>query len=135
MRKADWAKIAYRLAMGIDYCNFKDEVHKRPDQANKHSAYLSVWSAMLRVQHEENSRELATQPYFNPWQTAWERELDYALTASTPRPRSRPRRLRACRRSNPNNEHRRRLGDSAMTKDARRFDDYGEGETKTIKTR
>jgi len=78
MRKRDWAQIVYRLAMEIGYCNFKEEVHKRPDQANKHSAYLSVWSAMLRVQHEENSREQATQPYFNPWQSAWDHEQDCA---------------------------------------------------------
>jgi hypothetical protein len=74
MRKTDWAKIVYRLAMGIHYCNFKDEVHKHPDQANKNSAYLSVWSAMLRVQHGED-------PDYKPQSQitfAWQRELDYA---------------------------------------------------------
>ena len=46
--------IAYQLAMGIDYCNFKEAVHQLPDQDNKHSACLSVWSAMLRVQRAED---------------------------------------------------------------------------------
>ena len=54
MRRADWVKIVARLANEIDYTNFKDEVHKRSDQANKHSAYLSVWSALLRVQRAED---------------------------------------------------------------------------------
>jgi hypothetical protein len=54
MKKRDWARIVYRLAMEIDYYNFKNAVGQRPDQENKHSAYLSVWSAMLRVQQGED---------------------------------------------------------------------------------
>jgi hypothetical protein len=79
MKKSDWAKIVYRLAMGIHYCNFKDEVHNHPDQANKNSAYLSVWSAMLRVQHGEDQdyRPNNGQGYFD-YSKAWQRELDYA---------------------------------------------------------
>jgi hypothetical protein len=80
MKKRDWAQIAYRLSMEIDYCNFKDAVYHRPDQDNKHSAYLSVWSAMLRVQHMEDPafKEVSSQPPFNGWASAWDRELDYA---------------------------------------------------------
>jgi hypothetical protein len=79
MRKKDWVAIVAQLATEISYCNFKDEIHKRPDQSNKHSAYLSVWSAMLRVQQsEDHEHRPADQMYFNNFSTAWPRELDYA---------------------------------------------------------
>ena len=78
MKKRDWAKIMYRLAMQIDYCNFKDEVHKHPDQDNKNSAYMSVWSAMLRVQHMEDEPKNG-QSYFGGFEMGWQRELDYAI--------------------------------------------------------
>jgi hypothetical protein len=73
MRKRDWARIVYRLAMGIGYCNFKDEVHRHRDQDNKSSAYLSIWSAMLRVQHGEDPKrtQTAQQPYFNNFAVNW----------------------------------------------------------------
>jgi|GraSoi_2013_60cm_1033757.scaffolds.fasta_scaffold05444_5 hypothetical protein len=79
MKKRDWTKIVAQLASEIDYCNFKSAVHERPDQENKHSAYLSVWSAMLRVQQSEDHehRPNNAQRYFN-WPDAWQRELDYA---------------------------------------------------------
>jgi hypothetical protein len=32
MKQRDWAAIVYRLAMRIDYHNFKDAVHQRPYQ-------------------------------------------------------------------------------------------------------
>jgi hypothetical protein len=35
MRKKDWARIVYRLSIQIDYTNFKNAVHERPDQENK----------------------------------------------------------------------------------------------------
>src|SRR5262249_20378930 len=67
------------LSMQVDYCNFKDTVHKRRDQKDKHSAYLSVWSAMLRVQHKEDSLyKTNQQPYFIRWAAAWGREMDSA---------------------------------------------------------
>jgi hypothetical protein len=75
MKQRDWAAIVYRLAMRIDYGNFKDAVHDQPDQSNKNSAYLSIWSAMLRVQHmEDPGWKGNSQPYFYNW----DRELDYA---------------------------------------------------------
>jgi hypothetical protein len=79
MRKKDWVKIVARLASEIDYTNFKDEVHKRSDQANKHSAYLSVWSALLRVQQAEDPVQPRTS-----WRSAWDRELDYRNLAGSP---------------------------------------------------
>ena len=73
MRKRDWVAIVGQLASEIDYCNFKDAVHARPDQSDKNSAYLSVWSAMLAVQRAEDP----VQPR-ESWQSAWDRELDYS---------------------------------------------------------
>jgi len=80
MPRRTWAQIVYRLAMRIDYSLFKGAVNAQPDQHNKHSAYLTIWSTMLRVQHaEEAEREgITTQPYFNTWASAWDREIDYA---------------------------------------------------------
>ena len=73
-----WAKIVAQLALEIDYCNFKGAVRNRPDQENKHSDYLSVWSAMLRVQHgEDHDHRPDNAPCFNAWTSAWDRELDY----------------------------------------------------------
>lgn len=42
--------IILALASGIDYSNFKDRVHHRPDQANKDRAYMEVWATMRRIQ-------------------------------------------------------------------------------------
>jgi hypothetical protein len=49
----DWLKLATRLADQIDYSNFKSEVHKRADQANKTAPYHEVWATMARLQWEE----------------------------------------------------------------------------------
>jgi hypothetical protein len=68
MKRRDWVKIVAQLASEVDYCNFKSAVHARPDQANKDSAYLSVWSAMLAVQRAEDPK----QPQ-SSWQSAWDR--------------------------------------------------------------
>jgi hypothetical protein len=54
MKRADWAHALAELAAEIDYRNFKNAVHERPDQDNKSNAYLSIWSAMLRVQMGED---------------------------------------------------------------------------------
>jgi hypothetical protein len=82
MRKKDWAKIVYRLAMGIDYCNFKDEVHHHPDQDNKSAAYMAVWSALMRVQREEDPKWQPLSPIdpLSPttWRSNWDREIDFA---------------------------------------------------------
>lgn len=72
MRQRDWAQIAYRLAMQIDYSLFKGAVDARPDQHNKHSAYLTIWSTMLRVQQKEEGGDEG-QGYFD-----WQREIDFA---------------------------------------------------------
>jgi hypothetical protein len=78
MKKRDWARIAYKLSMEISYTNFKNEVHTHADQENKNSAYLSVWSAMLRVQHgEDHLYRTQSQQHFNSWTSAWDRELDF----------------------------------------------------------
>jgi hypothetical protein len=73
MKRRDWVKIVAQLASEVDYCNFKSAVHARPDQSNKDSAYLSVWSAMLAVQRAEDP-----VPPPSSWQRDWDRELDYA---------------------------------------------------------
>ena len=51
--KPDWIALAARLAGEIDYTNFKNEVHARPDQRNKDRAYLEIWGVMHRVQLAE----------------------------------------------------------------------------------
>jgi hypothetical protein len=77
MKRSDWAKVVKSLATRIEYTNFKDEVHKHADQDNKNSAYLSIWSAMLRVQHGEDSPKTG-QRYFGEWKTDWQREIEFA---------------------------------------------------------
>jgi hypothetical protein len=65
--KADyrWRVVVPRHVMGnylldtvdaLEYGNFKDAVHQRPDQANKGGAYMDVWCAMHRVQADELRR-------------------------------------------------------------------------------
>jgi hypothetical protein len=44
--KADWIRLAARLAEAVDYSNFKNAVHDQPDQGNKGRAYLA---AVLQV--------------------------------------------------------------------------------------
>ena len=80
MQKRVWAQIMYRLTMRIDYSYFKGAVNERPDQANKHSAYLSIWSAMLRVQQAEEAAQPGYngQDYFRGFTDAWQREIDFA---------------------------------------------------------
>jgi hypothetical protein len=79
MRKRDWVKAIGQIASEIDYTNFKSAVHDRPDQANKHSAYLSVWSAMLGVQrNEDREHRPADQLYLGNFSTPWPHEIDYA---------------------------------------------------------
>jgi hypothetical protein len=57
MKQRAWAAISYKLSMAIDYTNFKSEVHRHPDQDNKSSAYMTVWSALHKVQMAENKTE------------------------------------------------------------------------------
>lgn len=72
------AQIIYRLAMQIDYSLFKGAVHDRPDQHNKTSAYLTIWSTMLRVQqHEEDRLDPVGQEHFG-YAYDWQREIDFA---------------------------------------------------------
>jgi hypothetical protein len=78
MQKKVWAQIIYRLTMQIDYSLFKGAVNARPDQHNKHSAYLTIWSTMLRVQHNEEDRlDGAGQGHFD-YAYDWQREIDFA---------------------------------------------------------
>jgi hypothetical protein len=51
--KADWVQLAARLAEGVDYSNFKNTVHEKPDQGSKGRAYLVIWRAMRDVQLTE----------------------------------------------------------------------------------
>lgn len=41
---------AMQLAGEIDYGNFKDTIHKTPDQSGKNRAYMEIWAAMRRAQ-------------------------------------------------------------------------------------
>ena len=52
--KADFVKLAGRLAEAIDYPNFKSAVAKEPSQRNKSTAYHDVWENLRQVQVEEN---------------------------------------------------------------------------------
>jgi hypothetical protein len=54
MKRKDWQKILATLGGEVDYSNFKNAVHEHTDQDNKSSAYLSIWAAMLRLQHLED---------------------------------------------------------------------------------
>lgn len=79
MQKRAWAGIIYRLTMRIDYPLFKTAVNEAADQQNKHSAYLTIWSTMLRVQHvEESASPNGQQRYFSEYSYDWQREIDYA---------------------------------------------------------
>ena len=51
--KADWIRLAARLAEAVDYSNFKNAVHDQPDQLNKGRAYLAIWRVMHEVQLAE----------------------------------------------------------------------------------
>lgn len=46
--KQDWARALARMALEIDYSNFKDEVTRRQGH-ERHDAYLRVWSALLSI--------------------------------------------------------------------------------------
>ena len=44
------ARIMAALATTIDYPNFKDRIHDKPDQEDKLPAYSRLWSQMLAYQ-------------------------------------------------------------------------------------
>jgi hypothetical protein len=46
--KAAWAQAVQRMAMDIDYSNFKDEVTRRQGW-DRHDVYLRVWQALLSI--------------------------------------------------------------------------------------
>jgi hypothetical protein len=52
--RREWISLAAKLASNIDYSNFKDVVHQRPDQGNKSTAYARIWGTMMDVQITEN---------------------------------------------------------------------------------
>jgi len=76
MEKKVWAAIIYRLAMRIDYSLFKGAVNAQEDQHNKHSAYLTIWSTMLRVQQAEEYGPEGQGMF--PYAYDWQREIDFA---------------------------------------------------------
>ncbi len=39
-------KVMARLGETIDYPNFKNRIHELPQQKNKNSAYMQIWSTM-----------------------------------------------------------------------------------------
>ncbi len=51
------AKILEVLGEEIDYSNFKSEVGRRPDQADKLDAYHEIWAVMRRTQQQHESRQ------------------------------------------------------------------------------
>ncbi|WP_394796053.1 hypothetical protein [Armatimonas sp.] len=51
------AAILDALGKEIDYPNFKSEIARRPDQANKLEAYHDIWSVMYRTQKNHVSQE------------------------------------------------------------------------------
>ena len=51
--KADWIRLAARLAEAVDYSNFKNAVHDQPDQGNKGRTYLAIWRVMHEIQLAE----------------------------------------------------------------------------------
>ena len=59
--KRDWVKLAGLLAAAVDYPNFKAEVHRRRDQANKGRAYAEVWATMHALQMDERPGRRATR--------------------------------------------------------------------------
>jgi len=48
--RQDMVILFCHLAAGIDYPNFKNEMHSRPDQAGKSHALMDVWLTMARLQ-------------------------------------------------------------------------------------
>lgn len=48
VKKAAWAQAVSRMAMDIDYANFKDEVTRRQGW-DRHDVYLRVWQALLSI--------------------------------------------------------------------------------------
>jgi hypothetical protein len=51
--KTNWVQLADRLAFGVDYGSFMNEVEKNRGQANKREAYRAVYSAIYQVQLDE----------------------------------------------------------------------------------
>lgn len=66
--RQQWMQMVAAMAGEIDYPDFKNEVQRRQGR-ERHDAYLSVWSALLRLQPRREPRwsELAewaaTQPF------------------------------------------------------------------------
>lgn len=76
LRKKAWAEIVYRLSMQITYTNFKSEVHNHKDQDNKNSAYVTIWSAMHRVQILENETQFPAEQRKFDWREDAARSTD-----------------------------------------------------------
>jgi hypothetical protein len=48
--QAEAAALLQRMAMEIDYGNFKNRIHDTPDQKDKCHAYSEIWGIMYGVQ-------------------------------------------------------------------------------------
>lgn len=90
--KKGWARAVQRMAMDIDYANFKDEVTRRQGW-DRHDVYLRVWSALLAISDRPRRRwwggdsdddDLATGSYGRadgrPDSEPWVDEYQPALT-------------------------------------------------------
>ena len=54
--QADVGTIMAALSTSIDYPNFKDRIHDKPDQKDKLPAYSRLWSQMLAYQTAQEQR-------------------------------------------------------------------------------
>jgi hypothetical protein len=63
---ADWTHAMARLALEIDYSNFKDEVTRRQGK-KRHDIYMRVWAAMLSLEPRRRSRRRRYEPV-DDWQ-------------------------------------------------------------------
>jgi hypothetical protein len=63
--KADWAQAVQRMAMDIEYSNFKDEVTKRQGW-DRHDVYLRVWQALLSISDRPRRRWRYRKNEFEP---------------------------------------------------------------------
>lgn len=82
-----------QLGRGIDYPNFKNRIHERPDQAEKYAAYSSLWGSMLSIQERfrfappsapRSRAELEHEADLSHISAAFQRDLPWAEKAPEP---------------------------------------------------
>lgn len=61
----DWAYALARMAMDVDYGNFKSEVQRRQG-AKRHDVYMSVWCTLRRLQPNAWDVDDAIEPGARP---------------------------------------------------------------------